>query len=147
MGCQSGPTQKIEQHFKSVHGFPVKSAANYRLRKFKMALTREAIALRLPNPHARYTIGTGRTIGLAESAAGPSRRPRQISLDVLVGEEAEGGSSKGAKGSCGFKGDGRKGKGRAGSAGGGGVKGKGKGRAGGGEGGGRMRREAAGGDV
>ena len=64
VGCQSGPTQKIEQHFLTVHGLPIKSTANYRLRKFKMAPTREAIQLRLPNPHARYSIGTGRTIAL-----------------------------------------------------------------------------------
>ena len=125
MGCASGPVQKVEQHFERCHGLPVKSAANYRLRKHKRAPTREAIEFKLPNPYARHTIGSGHSIELHE-AAGPSRRPQQVRLDSMVRPKATAEvGSKGEKGSGGFKGDGRKGKGRAGNAGSGGTKGKG----------------------
>ena len=140
VGCASGPVQKVEQHFESCHGLPVKCQANYRLRKYKLAPTREAIQFRLSNPHARHTIQSGRSIERHEEA-GPSRRPQQVRLDTLVRAEAEGGS-RGEKGSGGLKGDGRKGKGRAGSAGSGGR--KGKGRAGSAESGGRKGKGRAG---
>ena len=126
VGGVSGPVQKVEQHFEKCHGLPIKCAANYRLRKYKVATTREAIELKIPNPYARHTIGSDRCIQLHESA-GPSRRPQQVRLDTMVRAKtrAEVGS-KGEKGSGGFKGDGRKGKGRAANAGSGGTKGKGR---------------------
>ena len=117
VGCASGPVQKVEQHFERCHGLPIKCAANYRLRKYKLAPTREAIQCKLPNPYARHTIGSGRSIELHE-AAGPSRRPQQVRLDTMVRPKARAEvGSKGEKGSGGFKGDGRKGKGRAANSG------------------------------
>ena len=89
VGCRAGPVQKIEQHFATKHGLPVTSRENYRLRQYKLAPTREAVARKLPNPYARHTVGSSRTLE-EFVAAEPTTKQSYIKLNTLVAVKGMG---------------------------------------------------------
>ena len=88
------------QHFYTVHHLPVHSRASGTLQKYKLAPTKEAIRLHQPNPYARHTLGSSRSLD-HYSAPGPSRAlPHHVRLRALegmgkVGIKVVGGRGKG----------------------------------------------------
>ena len=128
VGYTSGPVQKITQHCKIVHHIPIGSKLSILLRKHNRLAPREAILKLIPNPYARYRLGSSHTLTEYMPKAGPSRsilRYAPVSAEVMVGSNGgeKGKGMEAGSGSGGFKCGSGKGKGKAAGSGGGKAKG------------------------